>query len=283
MRWLEKKKISISPPPSSLSDPIPSRGQVSALALSTQPGHQHLLGSQVSPAQLVPRRDLTCTVQTSVLQLQRRAVWAKGQGAPIRRCRGCGKVEGRRKAFRGKRPVSKGMKQEWVWQVWGLREEQQVAPCCSPVFGITAVLLGLDYSADSGGWNVCSTERAQKTKMEKQVWSLDVLQDVTLVPGKGGPIVITPLAAMTSGSKNPGVPGMVQRLPALNRVRQWPLAPALLKVTPHVTTDQNSAWAMSMLARPEKLHCWENKSTIKQLHAGHCSIRSSGPWTQAGP
>lgn len=42
------------------------------------------------------------------------------------------------------------------------REEQQVASCCSPVFGITAVLLGLDYSADSGVWNVCSTERAPR-------------------------------------------------------------------------------------------------------------------------
>jgi len=150
-------------------------------------------------------------------------------------------VEGRRKAFRGKRTVSKGMKQEWVWQVWGLREEQQVALCCSPVFAITAVVLGLDYSADSGGWNVCSTERAQKTKMEKQVQEPGCPSRCYLSPRQRRTHSITPLAAMASGSKNPGVPGMVQRLPALNRVRQWPLASALLTVTPHITTDQNSA------------------------------------------
>ena len=119
---------------------------------------------------------------------------------------------GRRKAFRGKRTVSKGRRQERVWQVWRLREEQQVASCCSPVFGIMAVLLGLDYSTDSGVWNVCSTERAPRQRRTHS---------------------ITPLAAMASGSKNPGVPGMVQWLPALNRVRQWSLAPALLTLTPH--------------------------------------------------
>lgn len=145
---------------------------------------------------------------------------------------------GRRKAFRGKRTVGKGRRQDRVWQVWGLREEQQVASCCSPVFGITAMLLGLDYSADSDGWNVCSTGRAQKTKMGKQVQEPGCPSRCYLSPRQRRTHCIPPLAAMASGSKTPGVPGMVQWFTCFEQGQT--VAPGPSSPHPHITTDQNS-------------------------------------------
>lgn len=72
--------------------------------------------------------------------------------------------EGRRKTFRG-RNVSKGKRQEQVWQVRGGWEKSSPgASCCIPVSNNIAVL-GLGYRADHGGCTACSAERVQKRRM----------------------------------------------------------------------------------------------------------------------
>lgn len=75
--------------------------------------------------------------------------------------------EGRRKAFRGK-AVSKGKRQEQVWQVQGLGEVRPGASCCFLVSSSITVL-GLGYRADHSGCTVCSMERVQKRSMGHQV------------------------------------------------------------------------------------------------------------------
>lgn len=76
---------------------------------------------------------------------------------------------GRRKAFRGKRDVGKGKRQERVWQVRGLGEEQPWGTLPHPVSHNMDVF-GPGYKADHGGYVVCSTERVQKGRAGPGAW-----------------------------------------------------------------------------------------------------------------
>lgn len=115
---------------------------------------------------------------------------------------------------------------------------------------------------------------AAQEELRKQRWgnrsrSLAVLQGVTLVPGKGGPTVYHHWQPWPVGARLQEFLVWFNGSPALIRVRQWPLAPALLTLTSPPTKIQ-----------PEPRPCWPGLRssiagrTIKQLHTGQWPLNS---------
>lgn len=142
-----------------------------------------------------------------------------------------------------------------------------------------AVSLGPGCRADHGGYNVHSTARSQKRRMKAPgagTWLSFRTPGPHHSPRQRRTHHITPLAAMASGSKDPGAPGTVWWLICCEQGQIAPPDP----ISPRLHASK-SAWVRSTLTQPENLHCWENKVTVKWLCPGHLSQPQQQ--TQAGP
>lgn len=117
-------------------DYLPGWKQTATLGLSAEPEYHHVPAPvwQVSKPgpkwdRAMQRPNMYSTDCTSY-RLQRRTVWAKVVMESLLEDGQDVAKEGRkRKAFREKRDVGKGRRQNQVWQVQGLEKEQPMASC----------------------------------------------------------------------------------------------------------------------------------------------------------